>query len=146
MFWWMAFIWLCRYRDGFICMSVRGPAAVILFFAPPKKSIQKKGGPDSACFLCFYENHPWFSPCGPAYRLFKFAPGKFVAFDEGFRRAIPGPAKTRGFLPLPCRAYFAKCCDARGGMTGRESYLLNWVQFSEGVKKACRNYQKNNHN
>ncbi|OAH97855.1 hypothetical protein A1353_22575 [Methylomonas methanica] len=25
-----------------------------------------------------YENRPWFSPSGPAYRLFKFAPGEFV--------------------------------------------------------------------
>ena len=41
-----------------------------------------------------------------------------LAFDEGFRRAIPGPAKTSGFLPLPYRANFAKSCDARGGITG----------------------------
>jgi len=68
-------------------MPVRGPAAAILSFACPKESIQRKRHPDSAFILRFYENHPWFSPCGPAYRLFKFAPGKFVAFGEGFRRA-----------------------------------------------------------
>ena len=94
-----------------------GPTAEILSFASPKESIQRKGDPDSALILRFYENHPWFSPCGPAYRLFKFAPGKFVAFDEGFRMAIPGPAKTSGLLPLPYRAHFAKSCDARGGIT-----------------------------
>jgi len=32
-------------------MSVLGPTAEILFFAPPKKSIQKKGGPDAALIL-----------------------------------------------------------------------------------------------
>ncbi|OAI10444.1 hypothetical protein A1507_03940 [Methylomonas koyamae] len=29
-----------------------------------------------------YENHPWFSPFGPAYRLFKFAPGEFVLGEK----------------------------------------------------------------
>ena len=33
--------------------------------------------PDSRDTFC-YENHPWFSPCGPAYRLFKFVPDEFV--------------------------------------------------------------------
>jgi hypothetical protein len=32
-------------------MSVLGPTAEILFFASPKKSIQKKGGPDAALIL-----------------------------------------------------------------------------------------------
>ena len=41
-----------------------------------------------------------------------------LAFDEGFRRAIRGPAKTSGLLPLPYRGHFAKSWDARGGMTG----------------------------
>jgi hypothetical protein len=80
--------------------SVRGPTAAILSFASPKESIQRKGDPNFAFFLRFYENHPWFSPSGPAMWLFKFAPGKFVDFDEGFRRAVLGPAKTSGFLPL----------------------------------------------
>lgn len=49
-------------------MPVRAPAGAILFFAPPKKSIQKKGGPAAALILraemfgggCL-KGHP--SPC-----------------------------------------------------------------------------------
>jgi len=62
-----------------------------------KKVSKEKATLHSASFLRLYENHPWFSPCGPAYRLFKFAPGKFVAFVEGNAR---------------------KSCDARGYMKG----------------------------
>ncbi|CAD6874433.1 hypothetical protein [Methylomonas fluvii] len=32
-------------------MSVLGPTAEILSFAPPKESIQRKGGPDAALIL-----------------------------------------------------------------------------------------------
>ncbi|AMK76763.1 hypothetical protein A1342_21110 [Methylomonas methanica] len=32
-------------------MSGLGPTAEVLFFAPPKKSTQKKGGPDAAYSL-----------------------------------------------------------------------------------------------
>jgi hypothetical protein len=39
-----------RYREA-ILMSVLGPTAEILFFACPKKSIQKKRHPDAAYFL-----------------------------------------------------------------------------------------------
>ncbi len=42
--------WMCRYRDGFL-KSVLAPTGEILSFAPPKESIQRKGGPDTACFL-----------------------------------------------------------------------------------------------
>jgi hypothetical protein len=35
----------------FILMSVLGPTAEILSFAPPKESIQRKGGPDAAYSL-----------------------------------------------------------------------------------------------
>jgi hypothetical protein len=41
---------MCRYRDG-VLMSVRGPTAVILSFASPKESIQRKGDPDAAYSL-----------------------------------------------------------------------------------------------
>ncbi len=41
----------CRYRDGFL-KSVLAPTGEILSFAPPKESIQRKGGPDAAYFLC----------------------------------------------------------------------------------------------
>jgi len=34
-----------------VLKSVLAPTGEILFFAPPKKSIQKKGGPDAACSL-----------------------------------------------------------------------------------------------
>lgn len=36
-----------------VLMSVRGPTAAILFFAWPKKSIQKKSHPDFALILRF---------------------------------------------------------------------------------------------
>ncbi|PPD32100.1 MAG: hypothetical protein CTY19_12100 [Methylomonas sp.] len=39
-----------RYRDVDL-MSVRGPTAAILSFAPPKESIQRKGGPDAVLIL-----------------------------------------------------------------------------------------------
>jgi len=60
------------------------PEGEILFFAPPKKSIQKKGGPVAAYFL-----------------RSSLSPG--VA-----GRAIPGPPATRGFLPRPCGLLPAK--------------------------------------
>ncbi len=46
----VAWIMMCRYRDG-ILMSVLGPTAELLSFAPPKESSQRKGGPDAAHFL-----------------------------------------------------------------------------------------------
>jgi hypothetical protein len=58
------------------------------------------------------EKYPKETP--PGFRLFP----ALLTFDEGFRRTIPGPAKTSGLLPLPYRASFAKSCDARGGITG----------------------------
>ncbi|WNB74723.1 hypothetical protein [Methylomonas koyamae] len=84
-----------------------------------KKVFKEKATRHSALILRFYENHPWFSPCGPAYRLFKFAPGKFVAFGEGFRKGLPAPPKTSGIPAAPLRAILAKSCDARGGITGK---------------------------
>ncbi len=64
-------------------------------------------------FLCMAkEKYPKETPPG-----FRQIPAR-LAFDEGFRRAILGPAKTSGFLPLPSWAHFAKSCDARGGITG----------------------------
>jgi len=58
-------------------MSVRGPTAAILFFAPPKKSIQKKGGPNAALFL------------------------RSEAFGEGFRKGLPSPSENERH---PCRS------------------------------------------
>ncbi|WP_157204028.1 hypothetical protein [Methylomonas methanica] len=59
-----------------------------------KKVFKEKATRHSAFILRFYENQPWFSPCGPAYRLFKFAPDKFVAFGEGFRKGLPSPSEN----------------------------------------------------
>jgi len=78
-----------------------GPTAEILSFASPKESIQRKGDPEFRLNPALYENHPWFSPCGPAYRLFKFAPGKFVAIGEGFRKGLPSPSENERH---PCRS------------------------------------------
>ncbi|AMK77163.1 hypothetical protein EDE11_112104 [Methylomonas methanica] len=47
----VAWIMMCRYRDGFL-KSVLGPTAELLSFAPPKESSQRKGGPNAAYFLC----------------------------------------------------------------------------------------------
>ena len=48
-------LWLlvgkCVAIATYILMSVCGPTAAVLFFAWPKKSIQKKRHPDAACFL-----------------------------------------------------------------------------------------------
>jgi len=82
-------------------MSGLGPTAEILSFAWPKESIQRKGHPEFRLTPALYENHPWFSPFGPAYRLFKFAPGKFVAFGEGFRKGHPWPSENERH---PCRS------------------------------------------
>jgi len=46
----VAWIMMCRYRDG-ILTSVLGPTAELLSFAPPKESSQRKGGPDTAYSL-----------------------------------------------------------------------------------------------
>ncbi|MCQ8115970.1 hypothetical protein [Methylomonas rosea] len=47
----VAWMMMCRYRDGFL-KSVLAPTGEILSFAPSKESIQRKGGPDAAYFLC----------------------------------------------------------------------------------------------
>ncbi|MBD9354383.1 hypothetical protein [Methylomonas albis] len=60
-----------------ILMSVRGPTAAILFFASPKKSIQKKGHPDAALIL------------------------RAAAFAEGFRKGLPNPSENELH---PCRS------------------------------------------
>jgi hypothetical protein len=86
---------------GIYCVAVAtavlksglGPTAEILSFALPKESIQRKSNPDAACIL------------------------RSSGLNGVFRRSLPDPAKTSGFLPLPYRAHFAKSCDARGGMT-----------------------------
>ncbi|AMK75129.1 hypothetical protein A1342_02280 [Methylomonas methanica] len=60
-----------------------------------------------------YENHPWFSPFGPACRLFKFAPGEFVLRQKKVSKEkaarmpllscapkLSSGVDERGFLPL----------------------------------------------
>jgi len=85
----------------FILMSVLAPTGEILSFASPKESIQRKGDPDSANFLRF----------------------------SLLARVFEGPSlalrKRAASLPLPLRAYFAKSCDARGGITGEKPLLRN---------------------
>jgi len=73
-------------------MSVRGPTAAILFFACPKKSIQKKRHPDAACFL------------------------RSGAFDGGCRKGLPAPSSTRRIPAAPLRADPAKSSGARRGI------------------------------
>jgi len=77
----VAWIMMCRYRDG-ILTSVLGPTAELLSFAPPKESSQRKGGPDAAFILrsrAFAEGcrkgHPWpfgnaSHPCAAPIGLF----------------------------------------------------------------------------
>jgi hypothetical protein len=89
-------------------------AAFVFVVSLPRRFFYVGSRPDSrGTFLCLAkEKYPKEMP--PGFRLFP----ALLAFGEGFRRAIPGPAKTSGLLPLPYRAYFAKSCDARGGITG----------------------------
>jgi hypothetical protein len=75
-------------------MPVRGPAAAILFFACPKKSIQKKRHPDAAFFL------------------------RSLLLARVFGRAVLALRKRAASLPLPCRANLAKSSGARRGITG----------------------------
>ncbi|ANE56743.1 hypothetical protein [Methylomonas sp. DH-1] len=88
-----------------ILMSGLGPTAEILFFAPPKKSIQKKGGPDAALIL------------------------RSEGFDEGFRKGFPSPPKTSGIPAAPLRATLAKSSGVRRGKTGENRREINdsWV-------------------
>jgi len=87
----------------FILMSVLAPTGEILSFASPKESIQRKGDPDSANLLRF----------------------------SLLARVFEGPSlalrKRAASLPLPLRAYFAKSCDARGGITGEKPLLRNII-------------------
>jgi len=101
----------------FILISVLAPIGEILSFASSrqllhallyllhpcsrKESIQRKGDPDSANFLRF----------------------------SLWARVFEGPSlalrKRAASMPLPLRAYFAKSCDARGGITGEKTALRN---------------------
>jgi len=60
-----------------ILMSGLGPTAEILSFAPPKESIQRKGGPDAALIL------------------------RSEAFIEGRQKGLPSPSAD---APHPCGA------------------------------------------
>ena len=84
-------------------------------------------------FLCLAkEKYPKEMPPG-----FRLNPAR-LAFGEGFRRAILGPAKTSGLLPLPYRAHFAKNCDARGGITGGNPFARLKVVVDLDLGKICR--------
>jgi hypothetical protein len=56
---------MCRYRDDYLNRGL-APESELLSFASPKESNQRKVDPVAALILRCYENHPWFSPCGPA--------------------------------------------------------------------------------
>ncbi|ANE56113.1 hypothetical protein [Methylomonas sp. DH-1] len=74
--------------------------------AVEKKEAKEKAAPhriDPALL----ENHSWFPPCGPAFWLFKFAPGKFLGFGEGFRKGCLSPPKMRGLLAVPHAGLFS---------------------------------------
>jgi hypothetical protein len=100
----------CRYRDGYL-NRVLAPEGEILFFAPPKKSIQKKGGPVAACFL-----------------RSSLSPG--VA-----RRAIPGPLATRCIHAAPLRAVPGESSGTRRGI--RDSARSHALR-GNAVKGALR--------
>jgi len=73
-------------------MSVLGPTAEILSFAPPKESTQRKGGPDAACSL------------------------RSEAFGGGWRKGLPAPSPTCGIPAAPLRAIPTKSSGARRGI------------------------------
>jgi len=79
-------------------MPVPAPAGGTLFFACPKKSVQKKRHPNSALILRFSLLSRVFE--GPSLAL----------------------RKRAASLPLPYLAFFAKSCDARGGITGTKPF------------------------
>ena len=91
-----------------------GTTAEILSFASPKESIQRKSNPDAACIL------------------------RSSGLNGVFRRSLPDPAKTSGFLPLPYRAHFANSCDARGGITGGKPFARLKVVVDLDLEKMCR--------
>ncbi|WKJ89179.1 hypothetical protein QZJ86_14245 [Methylomonas montana] len=95
-------------------LSARRPKYFLL--RGQKKVFKEKATRNFANFLRFCENHPWFSPSGPAYRLFKFAPGKFVAFGEGFPKGHPAPAENERH---PCRSPFG-LFSPKAAMLGAE--------------------------
>jgi len=74
-----------------VLKSVLGPTTEILFFACPKKSIQKKRHPAAACFL------------------------RSEGFERGFSKGFPAPRKTRGVHAAPLRALPFKAFGARRG-------------------------------
>jgi len=104
----------------FILMSVLAPTGELLSFASSrqllhallyllhpcsrKESSQRKGDPDSANFLRF---------------------SLLVRVFEGPSLAL---RKRAASVPLPLRAYFAKSCDARGGITGDKPLCVTLVK------------------
>jgi hypothetical protein len=89
---------LSRYRDGFF-NRVLAPEGEILSFAPPKESIQRKGGPiaASSCASRFCRGSVKWASC--LYALWVHLP-------------------TRGIHAAPLRANPDKTCDARRGKRG----------------------------
>jgi hypothetical protein len=75
-------------------MWVLVPTDEILFFACPKKSIQKKRPPDAAYLL------------------------RFSHFSRFARKDIPVLLAKCGLLAAPLRAILDKYSDARRGITG----------------------------
>jgi hypothetical protein len=87
-----------------------------------------------------YENPPWFSPCGPASWLFKFAPGEFVLrqrkvskrkaarlplascaprFCRGSAEGAPAPLLTCGIPAAPltgCSRQKLRCSARQTGL------------------------------
>jgi len=76
-------------------MSVLAPTGEILFFACPKKSIQKKRHPDAAYSL------------------------RSEAFERGCRKGLPAPSATRRIHAAPLRANPFKSSGARRGIRGQ---------------------------
>ena len=72
--------WIIRIRVAIatgVLKSVLGPTTEILSFAPPKESIQRKGGPDAAFIL------------------------RSEAFDGDRQKGLPAPSSTSGIPAAP---------------------------------------------
>ncbi len=85
-------------------MPVPAPAGVILFFACPKKSIQKKRPPDAACFL-----------------------RSSVLTGVG-KRNIPIPLPTCGIPAAPLWAIPAKTSGTRRGRR-EQAVFVGWDEL-----------------
>jgi hypothetical protein len=80
-----------------------------------QKKVTKKSRPVAAWVLRCYENHPWFSPFGPAYRWSNSLPANLSLSAGGDRRVIMTLDRRAESILRPLRVIPAESSDARRG-------------------------------